>query len=133
MTFFRMQLFAIALGLAMLAGCSMSGDTKLAEQAVTNFHQMLDAGQIDAIYATSSDDLKKLATREQFVTFMTHVHEKMGMTKSTTELNWHIDYNTSAEIVTLTYATVFGGGNAKESFVFGIQDGKALLSGYHIK
>ncbi len=133
MRFIRTRVFAIAVAVALLAGCGMSADTKTAELAVTQFHQMLDAGQIDAIYAASSDDLKKITTHAQFVTFLDSVRAKAGATKSTSEKSWHLDFKTTGNIVTLGYATVFATAHAKETFVFRVQDSKALLVGYHIE
>ncbi len=127
----RMRILVVAAAAA-LAGCSMSADTKVAEQAVTDFHQKLDAGQIDAIYAAASTDLRKTTSHERFAGFLGEVHRKMGNTKSSNEKKWFVNFNTSGSFVTLTYDTVYAGGNAKEEFVYRIEDGKALLAGYHI-
>jgi hypothetical protein len=133
MTCFRIRIFVAAALLAMLAGCSMSADTKLSEQAVVDFHRMLDAGQIDAIYASTSDDLRKATTHEQFVAFLTNVHEKSGATKSSTEASWHVNYNTTGNFVTLEYTTTYTNtGTSKETFVYRVDGGKALLAGYHV-
>ena len=86
MRFIRTRIFAVAVVVLFLAGCGMSADTRTAEQAVIQFHQMLDAGQIDAIYAASSDDLKKITTHEQFVAFLDKVHAREGVTKSFSEV-----------------------------------------------
>lgn len=133
MRFIRTRIFAVAVVVALLAGCGMSADTKTAEQAVTQFHQMLDSGQIDAIYAASSDDLKKITTHEQFVAFLGKVHAKAGATKSSSQRSWHLDFKTTGNIVTLGYATVFATGPAKETFVYRVHDAKAVLVGYHIE
>jgi hypothetical protein len=129
---YRMKIVIVIITAVVFAGCSMSADTKVAEQAVTNFHQMLDAGQIDAIYDASADDLKRVTTHERFVTFLGSVHGRLGNTKSSNEKKWFVNYNTSGKFVTLTYSTTYDGGNAVEEFVYRLQDGKALLAGYHI-
>lgn len=115
-----------------LAGCSMSADTKLAEQAVPRFHEMLDAGQFEAIYTASAEDLKKAATRENFVALLEAVHRKLGATKSSNQQGWNVNYHTSGTFVTLNYSTAYAEGEAAEQFVYRLQDKKALLAGYHI-
>ena len=126
-----MRRFIVAVAVA-LAGCSMSADTKLAEQAVPKFHEMLDAGQFDAIYAASSDDFKKATTRESFVPVLEAVHRKLGATRSSHLKRWDVRYYTSGIFVTLNYSTAYAEGEAFEQFVYRLQGEKALLAGYHI-
>jgi len=123
------MIFAAA---AVVAGCSMSTDTKVAERAVDTFHEMLNAGQSDAIYSASGDELKKAAKREEFVALLDAIHRKLGVTKSWTKKGWNVNYHTSGTFVTLNYSTIFDGGDAAEQFVYRLKDGKALLAGYHI-
>jgi hypothetical protein len=125
----RKWIVAIA---GVVAGCSMSADTSLAEKAVPNFHNMLDAGQFDAIYAASSEELKHAATREDFVALLDAVHRKLGATKTSERKGWNVNYQTSGTFVTLGYATTYAEGEAAEQFVYRLQDEKALLAGYHV-
>ncbi len=115
-----------------LAGCSMSADTKVAEDAVTRFHAMLDTAQFQAIYAEAADDLKKVTTQEKFNALLEAVHRKLGTTKSSREQSWNVNYRTSGAFVTLVYATAFEGGDASEQFVYRLQGANARLAGYHI-
>ncbi len=78
-----------------VAGCSMGDEADLAAQAVSTFHQMLDAGQFDAIYAASADELKKAASQKDFVALLEAVHRKLGNTKSSSEKTWNVNYQTS--------------------------------------
>jgi uncharacterized protein DUF4019 len=115
-----------------MAGCSMSADTKLAEQAVPQFHAMLDAGRFDAIYEAASEDLRKATKQDSFVALLEAIHRKLGTTKSSAERNWNVNYQTSGTFVTLDYSTTYAEGDATEQFVYRLKDGKALLAGYHI-
>jgi hypothetical protein len=126
-----MQRLSVVLAVV-LAGCSMSVDTELAEQAVPKFHEMLDAGQFEAIYATAAGDLRNAAKREDFVALLDAVHRKLGTTKSSEQKGWKVKYHTSGTFVTLNYSTVYEEGEATERFVYRLQDGKAVLAGYHI-
>ena len=126
-----MRTFIVALVVS-LAGCSMSADTKLAEQAVPKFHEMLDAGQFNAIYTASSEDLKKAATQENFVALLEAVHRKLGPSKSSEQKSWNVNYHTSGTFVTLNYSTAYAEGEAAEQFVYRLEGKTALLAGYHI-
>jgi hypothetical protein len=122
---------ALALALA-LAGCTMSADTKVAEDAVPKFHEMLDAGQFDAIYDGASDEFKRAATKQDFVALLAAVHRKLGASRSSSEKGWNVNYHTSGSFVTLNYATTYAQGEAHEQFVYRLESGQALLVGYNI-
>jgi hypothetical protein len=115
-----------------VAGCSMSADTRVAEEAVARFHAMLDAAQFEAIYAESADDLKQVATQEKLIDLLEAVHRKLGPMKSSVKQTWNVNYHTSGTFITLIYATIFQGGDAHEQFVYRLQGADAKLAGYHI-
>jgi len=115
-----------------LVGCSAPVDTELAEQAVKQFHQMLDSGQFEALYSGAAQDLKKATTQQDFVALLGAVHRKLGNVKSFSRKTWNVNYHTSGTFVTLNYSAVYTEGEATEQFVYRLQDGKALLAGYHV-
>jgi Protein of unknown function (DUF4019) len=116
----------------MFSGCSGSANTVAAEQAVSSFHERLNAGQFAEIYELSSDELKKASTQSDFVALLDAVHRKLGDAKSGVDQAWNVNYHTSGTFVTLTYKTVYGEGEAAEQFVFRMQGDSATLAGYHI-
>ncbi len=118
--------------LCLLGGCSMSADASLAEQAVPTFHQQLDAGNFDAIYAAAGDELKKVASQQDFVALLEAVHRKLGNTKASEKTGWQVNYQTSGSFVTLGYKTTFEGGDATEQFVYRLDEKSAVLVGYHV-
>ena len=118
--------------LLLCAACSMSADTKLAEQAVSRFHAMLDAGQFQAIYDGGADDLKQATTREKFVALLEAIHRKLGPTRASRESSWRVNYHTSGTFVTLVYASTYAEGEASEQFVYRLRGNSALLAGYHV-
>lgn len=122
----------LVIALAGLAGCSAGEDRRLAEQAVADFHHRLDAGQFEAMYAGSADDLHKATTQQDFVAFLGAVHRKLGKVKSATQQTWKINYQPSGTFVALSYSTSYAEGEAAEQFVYRMEDGKALLVGYHV-
>jgi hypothetical protein len=115
-----------------LGGCSAVANTKVAEQAVATFHERLDAAEFDAIYDQSADDLKKASTRQNFVAILEAVRRKLGTSKSSDQKGWNVNYNISSSFVTLSYATVYGGGEATEVFTYRMDGEMPLLAGYHI-
>jgi hypothetical protein len=115
-----------------LAACSVSADTKQAEQAIQRFHELLDAGQSAAIYEAAAEDLKTVSTEAEFVAFLDAVHRKLGLSKSSSQKGWNVNYGTSGKFITLNYETAYAEGQATEQFLYRITDGNALLAGYHV-
>jgi hypothetical protein len=116
----------------LFAGCSMQADTKAAEQAVPRFHDLVDAGQFEVIYAESGEEFRKSISQDKFFAFIGAVHRKLGPVKATKPDGWFVNYNTSGTFVTLNYATTFVEGEGAEQFVFRLSGDKAVLVGYHI-
>jgi hypothetical protein len=127
----RTALLLATLACALL-GCSGSADTAAAEQAVSSFHELLNAGRFAEIYELSSDELKKASKQSDFVALLDAVHRKLGNTKSAVDQAWNVNYRTSGTFITLTYKTVYSEGDAAEQFVFRMQGPSAALAGYHI-
>jgi opacity protein-like surface antigen len=120
-------------GLAVaMAGCSSSAQRAEAQEAVSKFHQLLDSGQFEEIYADSADDLKKLSAQSDFVALLSAVHRKLGTTRSAESRGWNVNYQTSGTYVTLAYKTAYARGEATEQFVFAMQKDAPALAGYHI-
>ena len=127
-----MRKLFLALALV-LAGCSMSGDSKVAQAEVVTFHALLDAGQFDKIYDDAAVDLKKATPKEKFVELLQAIHRKLGNTRASDMKGWNVNYGTGGNFATLTYQTVYADDQASEQFVYRLEDGKALLAGYHIE
>lgn len=127
------RIFILLLALLLtLSGCSPVANTAAAEQAVPQFHQLLDAGQFSEIYELSSEELKKVASKQDFLALLEAVHRKLGNTKSSEMQSLNITYKTSGTFLTLVYKTNFAEGEASERFVFRTHDKVALLAGYYI-
>ena len=127
----RTFVFLVTLALV-LSGCSVSADTTAAEASVPKFHELLDAGKFVEIYEQSSEDLKRVATQQDFVALLEAVHRKLGNARSSEKQGWNVNYHTSGTFVTLTYKTLYTEGEAAEQFVFRMQNKVAALAGYHI-
>ncbi len=119
-------------GVSCLSGCSVANDTPLAEAGVTEFHRKLDAGQFDAIYAGSAQELKASATQTEMNQLLSAIHRKLGNFVSGSSKGWNDSVTTNGHFLTLNYAAKFAGGPADETFVYRIDGGRAVLAGYHI-
>ncbi|NBD19790.1 DUF4019 domain-containing protein [Aquabacterium fontiphilum] len=121
-----------AFGIFVLAGCSMSADTQLAESQVPNFHSSFNSGDFKGVYTFAADDLKQATSEADFVALLEAVHRKLGTMESTTRETWHVNYHTSGTLVTLAYKSNYQHGEATETFVYRLKDGSAKLAGYHV-
>lgn len=128
--FVRRSLFALLA--VLLAGCSMSADVGLAEGQVAQFHQQLDAGQLQQIYAGASDRLRKATSEQDMQALLAAVHRKLGDVKSSVRGAWSVHAGVTGTFVSLSYRTHFSEGDATERFDYQLEGDKALLAGYHI-
>jgi opacity protein-like surface antigen len=125
------KLLIVAAATVLLAGCSAGKDAAAAEQAVTHFHQQLDAGQFDAIYDASAPELKAVTPKAAFLRLLDAIHRKLGAVKGATSQGWGVNYGTGGGTVTLNYQTQFARGSGTEQFVYRTGSAPTLL-GYHI-
>lgn len=119
---------------AMLAGCNVKESSKAADVEVGQFHQGLDAGGWQAIWASADPQLRKTTTRAQFGKLLDAVHGKLGKVKTSQQVGWNAEATTGGSFVTVTMQTTFERGAGTEQFVFrkGEAD-KLTLVGYNIQ
>ena len=128
-----MRNIMLSVGLAyLIAACSMSANTQLADQEVPKFHASLDASDFAALYDAGAQELKAVTTKQDFVNLLEAVHRKLGAVSKSEKTGWNVNYNTGGTYATLTYTTTFARGAGTEQFVYRIEDKRALLVGYHI-
>ena len=115
-----------------LTACNPAADTKAAEQGVVNFHQQLNAGQFDQIYATTDPEFKAASTQDSFTKLLSAVHRKLGNFRSGQTGNWNDSSTTGGHFVRLERTAQFDHGPAEEEFIFKVSGQEAVLVGYHI-
>jgi len=103
-----------------------------AAAAVTQFHAQIQNQDYLSIYNQADPRLRNVSKQEDFVALLTAVHSKLGSVQTASRKAFFVNYTTSGEQIRLTYATKFSGGDAEEQFLWGKQDGKIVLLGYHI-
>ena len=117
---------------AMLAGCNVQASIKEAEVEVGRFHQSLDAGNWQAVWAGADPDLRKATSRDQFGKLLDAVHRKLGKVKSSQQVGWNANATTGGSFVTVNTETTFEHGTGTEQFVFRKGDAdKLTLVGYN--
>jgi hypothetical protein len=120
------------LALAGLTACSPGNDVPVAERGVAAFHAQLDSGRFAAVYGSSSAEMKRTTSAEDFTRLLEAVHGRLGRFRAGTTRSWNDSRTTSGRFVTLDFAATYERGTAAENFVFRIDDGRASLAGYHV-
>jgi len=120
------------LGALALAGCSIGADVPMAEKAIAAFHAQLDAAQFGPIYVQSASEMRSATSQLHLTAFLGAVHRKLGLFKSGKSVGWNDNVNGGGHYITINYQAVYERGPAVENFVYRIDDGKAILAGYHV-
>jgi hypothetical protein len=115
-----------------LCGCSTEAEKRQAEEAVTRFHAMFDAGRLREIYAGSGAELKRTASEAEFIRVAGTVRQRLGTVRNTMQQGWNVNFGTGGTVVTVVYDTHFLYGTGIEQFVFRTSGQQAVLIGYHI-
>lgn len=116
----------------LLSACgSARADLEVAKQAVEQFHLKLDSEQYAGIYAASHEGMRSTISETDFTTYLEKVHEKLGTVKSSSMLRAGVAWHSSQRAtITLIYETTFTSGNAKEQFIWQIDNNRAFLYRY---
>jgi len=123
------RLIMAAAALVAVAGCASK---RSAEEAVAQFHQMVDAGRYQEIYRNSDPELKRITSEEQMTALLSQVHDRLGAVRSSRQSSFNLNANNGISRVELTYNTEFVSGTAAENFNYRVEGGQARLAGYHI-
>ena len=107
--------------------------SRLAEPAVQQFHQRLDAGQYQAICSEAVEGFCVPAAAGDTMSFLKGVHEKLGNTSSAKRGVWNVSSTTGGTFVRMQYNTAFANGSAAETFTW-IKSGNTFkLYGYNVQ
>lgn len=107
---------------------------KLGDQAVTQFHDQLSAGQYVAIYDGADETLRESISKADFVNLLESVHGKLGdvqdLNPTWTGVSFH---GSQRATIALNFDTKFTKGTGTEQFVWQEQGTHLTLSRYQIK
>ena len=126
-------LAALAALLISVLACSAIKDGKpAADSAVVEFHSRLNEGKFKEIYDASHPELKKVASEEELTKLFSTVHTKLGQVTGSTSQTWKAGTFNMTTTVQMIQNTEFEHGKGVETFVFVIEDKKAILESYYI-
>jgi hypothetical protein len=100
------------------ASCSSGAELAGAEKAVAEFHQQLNSGDYQAIYAGTDQGLKAVSTEAEMVKLLTAVHIRLGLFQSGSRTGWRVNYNTSGNNTVIAFYSKYEKGKATETFTF---------------
>jgi hypothetical protein len=114
-------------------GSALVLGARLADEAVAQFHERLDAGQYDMICEEAIQGFCSGGADGEAARFLKGVHEKLGMAGVATRGNLNVTSTTSGTFVRVEYETKFAIGSAVETFTW-MKDGNTLkLRGYNVQ
>jgi len=124
-------LAALLVGLA-LCGCSAQKNLQVAQRASDEFHLQFAKGNYGGIYDASGSEFKSSSSRDQIITFLQMVNSKLGACGEPESQSSNVNYLTSGTFATMIYKRKCANGLLEENFSWRLEDGKAVLRGYHV-
>lgn len=117
----------------LLASCGVKQSMEDATAEIAQFHTRYGKENYKAIWASTSDEFRKITTQDQFQRLLTAIHAKLGAVKETKQQGWQANTNNGVSTVVINTGTTFEKGDGTETFTF-IREGKDLkLLGYNIQ
>lgn len=113
-------------------GSALLQGRKLADAAVRQFHQQLNAEDYERIYR-EADERFRGQNHLDSIRFLEAVHNQLGLAGTATQINVRVDTNTRGTFLTAQYSTAFAAGTATEMFTWIKSSGTLKLYGYHIQ
>jgi hypothetical protein len=112
-----------------LAGCSVGQDKSVAEQAVTEFHNLLDGARYHDVWETTSPDFRRENSEAALTGLISQVHDRLGDFQDARETGWRVSLAPGGRQVTLNYVSRYARGSANEDFIYQLRpEGPRLLS-----
>lgn len=114
-----------------LASCGFMRSRARAQEAVKEFHALLDKGQYESIYDQGDDALKSSNTKSDFVAYLRDIHTRLGSSRHSTTRGFQVSTVAGeGSRVALKVETEFDRGTAEEHFVWRMTGSRVLLAGY---
>jgi|SRR5579859_4509710 len=114
-------------------GTGLIQDRALANTAVRQSHQELNAARYDEICREADEDFAQEGKCEEFTKFLEAVHAKMGTADSETLVNVRLYATTNGNFIMTQYMTIFAQGSATETFTWVKSNSRLRLQRYRIQ
>jgi hypothetical protein len=124
---------SIITGLIALLTCScgLENSTKVARQAVDEFHRRVEASERDAIYDQATDHYRSLTGREANREIFARLRRKMGKCTASQNTGLLVTSNTQGTYVTTTYRTDCEKGPLEETIIWSVENQRVKLWQYN--
>lgn len=120
------------LAAAMLAACNPLAQTEGAREQVDLFHERLNAGDDDRIWAGTANELRNTTSREDFGRLLGTMRKSLGDVEETSQTGFRVNTTPQGTFTALQMNTHFEHGRGVETFVFSGSGDKLKLVSYNI-
>lgn len=125
-------LLAVLIGAA-LCGCSSQKNFQEAERATDDFHMQMAKRNYGVIYDASGPAIRDTGSRDQFISMLRALHQRLGACGAPDRKGFNVNYNTGGTFVVMVYSRKCANSSLEERFDWRIEGGRASLHGYHYK
>jgi len=130
------SLFAPILATTLISSCSLMDQLMkgkaIAENAVVEFHNRLNAQQCNEIYEQADNRFKQKHQKNDAINACKTIYKQFGQVKSSSLLGYNINSNPTETLATLKYTTKFSQVTISEEFVFVIEGDRARIVEYSL-
>jgi hypothetical protein len=105
----------------------------LSNEAVRQFHEDLNSGRFDDIYAGADEGFRKTGQEQELTKLLEAVHRKLGNVEASNMNNLSVNATPSGTFITAVYRTSFARGTAAETFTWKKNGNGVKLYGYNIQ
>lgn len=119
-------------GTLLLAACNPVAALDEAGQEIDRFHQQLDAGQTEAIWSNTDEELRKITPKSAFTDFLTQTREALGAFESSERQGFNINTFNGTTQVSVTMQTTYANAPATEHFVYIQRNSGWRMAGYQV-
>ncbi|MBD2179313.1 DUF4019 domain-containing protein [Pseudanabaena sp. FACHB-1998] len=120
----------------LLSSCSfitgMMKSKEIAESAIVEFHNRLNAQQCSEIYEQSDNRFKQQYEKNTAINACKTINERLGQVKNSSLLGFNIQSTPTETLATLKYTTEFSYVNVTEEFVLVVESDQARIVGYNL-
>jgi len=128
-----LPLLLLIVMVSVTACSSLRNGKATSEKAVSKFHDQLNSGQFQEIYAQTDEGFRKATSEQETIAYLEAVHRKLGDERNAEQVGWRVFATTGGAQVSLVYETDFDDGKATEQFVFLVNGDEARLFKYNIE
>ncbi|HZE81246.1 MAG TPA: hypothetical protein VE604_10115 [Candidatus Polarisedimenticolia bacterium] len=86
-----------------------------------------------AIYDASGPAIRDTGSRDQFISMLRSLDQRLGTCGAPDRKSFNVNYNTGGTFVVMVYSRKCANSSLEERFDWRIEGGRASLHGYHYK